>query len=577
MKDEETNAWRVSLVLTAWLAGAFGAVIGAVIVWFHLTGMANDPWKSPQLLALKEQLVAAPNNEQVKEQIRELDLQFRRQYRRRLLLDRSGAWLLLAGALSLAAAAKGAVNLTKKPHLPQPKPDAEGLTLRLAARSRWSVAGAGAAVSAALLMVALATREGIPPQAKPAPDASAAVAAPTLADFQSNYPRFRGWDGGGVSDQTNAPLSWDDQTGAGILWKSSRLAPGHNSPVVWSNRLFLSGGTAAQREVFAYDAGTGQLLWRRAVENVPGSPPKPPEVFEDTGYAASTTATDGQFVFAIFGNGDLAAISFDGVVAWAKALGPLRNSYGHAASLAIWPGKLLVQLDQGESAALNSKLLALEPRTGRILWERSRPVTASWATPIVVENAGQAQVFTAGVPWVIAYNCDDGAELWRAELLEGEVVPSPIFAGGLLFAASPSSRLLALRPDGAGEVTKTAVVWTNEENAPDIPSPASNGELVFTANSIGMLTCLDAKTGAKVWARDLQMPVDASPAIIGGRLFVLGLNGVAVVAEAGRLFKEIARSQLPDKFIASPAFANGRTFLCGETNLYCIGQPVKAL
>jgi outer membrane protein assembly factor BamB len=569
----ESRALRDSLVRTAWLAGAFCLLVGAILLWFYMTGTTNDPWKSPQLLALKEQLVAEPKNEQLKLQIRDLDVEYRRNFRRRLSLDRSGGWLLLGGAVALVLAARGAFNLNQRLVLSPPKSDANAQAMRLAARSRWAVAGVGASIAAALLLVVLAGRDVVSEPGKSAPVAPAVV-APTLAEFRANYPRFRGWDGSGVTPLANAPLAWDDKTGAGIAWKSAVLAPGHNSPVVWSNRLFISGGTADRREVFAYDTANGQLLWRRAVENVPGSPAKVPEIPEDTGYAASTTATDGQFIFAIFGNGDLAAIAFDGVIAWAKALGPLKNPYGHAASLAIWPGQLLVQLDQGDNTPANSKLLALEPRTGRLLWERSRPVSASWATPIVVENSGQTRIFTAGVPWVIAYNGEDGAELWRADLLEGEVVPSPVFAGGLVFAVSPGSRLMALRTDGAGDVSKTAVVWTNEENATDVPSPVSNGELVFTANGLGMLTCFDAKSGAKIWAQDLQTQVDASPAIVGGRLFILGLNGVAVVAEAGRQFKEIARSQLPDKFIASPAFVEGRTFFRGESNLFCI-QPMK--
>ena len=123
-------------------------------------------------------------------------------------------------------------------------------------------------------------------------------------------------------------------------------------------------------------------------------------------------------------------------------------------------------------------------------------------------------------------------------------------------------------------------MWTNEDNSPDIPSPVSNGELVFTANNSGTLACLDATNGVKLWAQDLQVEIQASPAIAGDRVLVLGVNGVAVVVQAGRQFKEIARSQLPDKIMASPAFAGARMYLRGETNLYCIqpagGAPAKA-
>jgi outer membrane protein assembly factor BamB len=579
LPDAARRALRASLALTAWAGGVFCLVVCVTMLCFHFSGTTSDPWKSPQLLALKERLVTEPNNEQLKEQIRGLDAEYRRKFRRRLNLDHSGGWLLLGGALVLLASARSAINLNRRLDIVPPKADAEAQAMRLATLSRWSVAGAGALVSVGLLLVALAANEDLPKAENVAPPragaAQPAIGAPTLAEFQANYPRFRGWDGGGFSTQSNTALSWDAKTGAGIAWKTAVLSPGHNSPVVWSNRVFISGATASRREVFAYDTADGRLLWRRAIENVPGSAPAP-DISEDTGYAASTTATDGRFIYAIFANGDLAALSFSGEIAWAKAFGPLKNAYGHATSLAIWPGKLLVQLDQGEAVAANSRLLALEPASGRVLWESRRPVTASWATPIVIEAAGRQLIVTLGAPWVIAYSCEDGAELWRADLLENEVVPSPVSAGGLVFAVSPSSRLMALRLDGAGDVTKTAVVWTNEESVPDITSPVSNGELVFTATSGGDLACFDAKTGTKVWAQDLQMTVNASPAIVGGRLFVLGLEGVAVVAEAGRQFKEIARTQLPDRFIASPAFANSRMFLRGETNLYCIEPPPGA-
>jgi outer membrane protein assembly factor BamB len=540
------------------------------MLYLHLTATTSDPWKSPQLLGLKERLGADPNNEQLQREIRELDAKYREKFRHRINLDKSGGWLLLAGALALVAAAKGAVDLTKQVELSPLKTDAEEKAMRLARRSRWSVAAASAAVLAVLFWVALAVKDVSAGGGKAGPAATtAAPEQPTAADFQANSPRFRGWDGSGFSSQTNAPLSWDAKTGAGIAWKAVLPAPGHNSPIIWNNRVFLSGGNAARREVFAYDAASGNLLWQRVIENVLTPAPKL-EVFEDTGYAASTMATDGHFVFAIFANGDVAALSFDGVIAWTKALGPLRNPYGHAASLAIWPGKLLVQLDQGDNVAGNSKLLALETGTGRVLWERSRPVTASWATPIAVQTAGGAQILTAGQPWVIGYSCEDGAERWRAKLMEGEVVPSPVFANGLLLVVNPSAQLIALRTDGAGDVSKSALVWTNEENVPDITSPVSNGELVFTVNSSGSLTCFDAKNGAKLWDKDLETQVNASPAIVGNRVFVLGVEGAAIVAQASRQFKEIARSQLSDRFIASPAFANGRTFLRGETNLYCI-------
>jgi outer membrane protein assembly factor BamB len=390
-----------------------------------------------------------------------------------------------------------------------------------------------------------------------------AEAAPALSEFQDNWPRFRGWDGSGAATQTNC--------GTNLAWRSAVPAPGHSSPVVWGDRVFISGGTAAKREVFCYNVSSGALLWRRAVENVPGSPPKVPEVPEDTTYAASTVATDGRRVYAFFANGDLGALNFDGSVAWTKYLGPLKNSYGYAASLAVWGTNLLIQLDAGETPEEGSKLISLQGANGRVVWERSRPVSASWATPIVIEAAGKTQIVTLSKPWVIAYALPGGDELWRADLLANEVVPSPVFASGMVVLINPADTLLALRPDGAGDVTKTHVAWTNQENVPDIPSPAGRGELVFTVTSMGMVKCFEAGNGKKNWETNLDAEVKASPGIAGDRLVILSENGLLVMLRAGRELQEFGRSQMADKFVASPAFAGGRMFLRGATNLYCLG------
>jgi outer membrane protein assembly factor BamB len=558
----------------------FSLVVGATLVFQFLEGRLNDPLKSPQLTALKEKLLAAPKDEQLKQGIRALDLELRRQYFRQLSLSGAGAWLLAGGVAVAVLACKQAGKLRQQPPMPQARTPAADEAARAANRARWSVVAASGAFALACLALALTTTTRLPGHVDeldkllgkgPAAAASEASDLPAPEEFQRNWPRFRGPDGGGVSVFTNLPLSWDVATGAGIAWKAPVPAAGFGSPVVWGNQVFLSGGDAARREVLCFDALTGALVWRQAVQNVPGSPAAVPEVQERTGYAAATVATDGRRVYAFFANGDLAAFTVEGKLAWAKAFGPLANAYGHATSLVVWQGKLLLQLDQGQTEDRRSKLYAFAGASGRLLWERSRPVPASWATPILIQVGGKPQLVTLAQPWVIAYAATDGAEVWRVECLGADITPSPIFAAGVVLAISPSDKLLAIKPDGQGDVTKTHVVWTAEDNVPDIASPVSNGELVFTLSSPGVLTCYDGKDGKKCWEHAFELVCNASPSLAGDRLYFFSTKGAAIVVAAARQFQQLAGSNLGEPVFASPAFAQDRMFIRTTKSLYCLG------
>src|SRR5438309_857507 len=159
---------------------------------------------------------------------------------------------------------------------------------------------------------------------------AAAADLPSPEEYRANWPRFRGPGGGGVFAKDDAPLTCDVKSGANIAWSAEVPAAGFSSPVVWGDRVFLSGGDETKREVMCFDVATGKLLWQRAVPKTAGSPDAPPEVPDQCGMAAATVATDGLRVYAMFANGDLAAFNFDGTVAWAKFVGTPKNEYGHA-------------------------------------------------------------------------------------------------------------------------------------------------------------------------------------------------------------------------------------------------------
>ncbi|MEI9892971.1 MAG: PQQ-binding-like beta-propeller repeat protein [Chthoniobacter sp.] len=212
---------------------------------------------------------------------------------------------------------------------------------------------------------------------------------PSPEEYQANWPRFRGPDGGGVSAQAATPATCDMKSGANIAWTIAWTTPvpmpGFSSPVAWGDRVFLSGGDEAKREVLCFDAASGKQLWETSVPKTEGSPDEPPTVPEQCGMAAATVATDGRRVYAMFANATLAAFTFDGTLVWSKFLSVAKNPYGHAASLLTWQDRVIVQVDQGEPDDKLSKIYAFDGATGAIAWQQARPVGASWATPIVLD------------------------------------------------------------------------------------------------------------------------------------------------------------------------------------------------
>ena len=333
------------------IAALFCVVAGAALLVRHWRSKADDPLKSPQAAALKEQLRNEPRNEILKEQIRELDLHLRRRYFQELEFRHTGGWLFLGGLVVLLGGARKLAALRAGPPLPQPDPDAGRRQARAAMHARWAVAAVSVLTGAALLGWSLGARSTLPdrpPELAKLLAKFSGQSGPDLTDLpppgeiRANWPRFLGPDGNACVTNFTLPAAIDLATRAGVLWKVPLPAPGFGSPIVWTNRVFLSGGDATNRAVFCFDAATGALIWQRPVVNVPGSPARAPEIPDSTGYAAPTMASDGRRVFAWFGNGDLVAFTLNGAPVWAKNPGVPKNTYGHATSLVPWQGRLIV-------------------------------------------------------------------------------------------------------------------------------------------------------------------------------------------------------------------------------------------
>lgn len=612
---------------TAVVAGVFVVVICALLLYDYSRRLVKDPLDSAAYKALVAALDQQPTNESLKQQIRELDLQLGREYFRQRAFSHVGAGLLLLFVVVFLAAAKWSATLRRRLPSPRVQAASEDREAAWTGIARWAVVALCLVLVGVAVALSVNMRSELPvdreefaavsgPSVEPAsadqpsvgsqkevagggsgrdvaptdrsptevtspvPKAEATVAStapaaseppPSDEEVGKMWASFRGPGGLGVSAYTDIPDAWDGNSDKAIAWKTPVPLPGNSSPVVWGNRVFLSGADKSRREVYCFDAGSGKLLWQQAVPGTPQSTARPPKVNEETGYASPTMATDGRRAFAMFANGDLAAFDFAGKLVWSKSLGMPENAYGHASSLAMYKNLVLVQFDQGEPRKPKSKLLAFDSATGNVAWQVDRPVPNSWASPIVIRHAERDQVITAADPWVIAYNPADGAELWRAKCLRTDIGPSPAFAEGRVFVANDNSELSAIRADGQGDVTATNVLWKGEDGMPDTCSPLATKEFVFLLTSFGTLTCYDAEKGEMLWAEDFSADFNSSPALVGNRLYLVDKTGQTWVVEPTReKCNRLGESELGENCVTSPAFQDGRIYLRGKDHLFCI-------
>jgi outer membrane protein assembly factor BamB len=380
-----------------------------------------------------------------------------------------------------------------------------------------------------------------------------------------NWPSFRGPGGIGLAPGAKPPTAWNGNTGEGIIWKAAVPKPGNNSPIVWDDRVFLSGADESRQEVYCFDGLAGKILWARAVENISGSPPEPPAVSRDTGYAPSTMATDGSRVFAIFPTGDIVCFDFDGNQIWGRNLGLPENHYGHASSLITYRDRLIVQYDQDDE----SRIMALKSDTGETMWEKKRRVPASWASPIVVYTGRRPEIILNANPIVASYNAETGRKMWHVECMNGEVGPSVAYEDGIVYAVCQHWMLAAI------DVSTHQIIWEFYDDLPDAASPVAAEGLLFLPTVYGAFSCLDGKTGEVYWMCEFSEGSYASPISADGKIYWTDQTGVTHILKAEREFALIADAELGQKCMTTAAFVGTRIYIRGETHLFCIGDAAR--
>jgi outer membrane protein assembly factor BamB len=422
------------------------------------------------------------------------------------------------------------------------------------------------------------------------------AAALAGSEPRDDWPQWRGPLGNGVSTTAQPPLEWSETRH--LRWKTLVPGKGHSTPIVWGDRIFLTTAIpygeavkprfvrpgahdnlqlthAHEFVVLAINRKDGKLLWRETVHKA-----VPHEAGHITASLASASpVTDGERIYAFFGSYGLYCLDLNGKLIWKKDLGQMHTKHGHGegSSPALHGNTLVVNWDQEEQ----SFVVAFDKRTGDLRWRVARAEDTSWATPIVVEHRGKAQVIVPGTNRLRGYDLASGALIWECGGLSSNIVASPVAAGGVVYAGSSydTRAMLAIRLDGAqGDITGTKqVLWKRHRGTPYVPSPLLYGNLLYNLHHYqGIMARIDVRTGEDLGGPirlDEITNVYSSPVGAAGRIYITDRDGVTqVISHGEQAAKTLAVNRLDDSFSASAALAGRELFLRGERYLYCVAD-----
>lgn len=389
-----------------------------------------------------------------------------------------------------------------------------------------------------------------------------------VSAYADDWPGWRGPGGLGISAEKHPPVEWS--AAKNIRWKVPLPGVGMSTPVIWGNRIFLTasdGRDNLRLHVLCFDRADGRTVWHTRLFGSASSE----GLYAQGGMAVPSVATDGQRVYAVFGSGDLVALDFDGKPVWIRSLaqeyGPFRNRWGMAASPLLLDDLLVVLVDHWAP----SYLLGVDPKTGTTRWKTDRRASVNWSSPITVNVASGTQVIAIGTNHVNGYDAQSGRELWDLPGMQEQCVPSAVARDGIVYAVSGRQG-----PTFAIDLRngKPSLAWKSSKRwGGFIPSPVCYGDLYYLGpDEAGIGTCLEAATGKELWRERLGGQYQASPVAADGKIYYTNLDGVVTVIKAGPKFEVLAKNELGEAILGSPAFAYGQLFLRGETHLFCIGE-----
>jgi outer membrane protein assembly factor BamB len=414
-----------------------------------------------------------------------------------------------------------------------------------------------------------------------------------------DWPAWRGPRLDGSSLEKDLPIKWNGKDNDNIAWRTDIPGNGHSSPIIWGDHVFVTTCLLEEqkRELLCLDRKTGVVKWQREVAYSPLEPRH-----KLNSYSSATPATDGKLVYVSFlrlrkktdNDGPpskprekspvspdlvpemvVAAYDFAGEKKWEKTPGRFYSRHGFCSSPILYKDKVILNGDQDAEAFI----VALDKNTGAEKWRINRPNRfRSYCIPLIVEAGGHTQMVLSGAQAVDSYNPDNGAPIWHINGPTEQYVASLVYGDGLFFltAGFPDYHNMAIRPDGAGDITKSHIQWheskTIARKASYVPSPLAVGKYFYMISDSGFLSCFEAQTGKRTFIEQLGRHHSASPVLADGHVYLTDDYGMTYVLKGNGQFDVVSRNPLDDECYSSPAVSHGQIFICTLNSLYCIGK-----